>query len=83
MFGATKNKIKLVFDCELYIMEQFQQFNNLETKALALWIPENEDFQNLLVKSKFSRISYQRGEFLPRVLLKILERNLTRNSSVS
>lgn len=74
MVRVTKNKIMLVFDCELYIMELLQQLENPETKALALWIPEDEDFQNLLVKSKFSRISYQRGEFLPRVLLKIFRK---------
>lgn len=40
------------------------------TGILVHLIPEIEAFQNLLVKGKFSRTSYQRGELLPRVLLK-------------
>lgn len=53
------------------------------TGMLVLLIPEIEAFQYLLVKGKFSRISYQRGELLPTVLLKIIRRNLNGASSVS
>lgn len=53
------------------------------TGMLVLLIPEIEVFQNLFVKGKFSRISYQRGELLPMVLLKIIRRNLNGDSLVS